>query len=256
MTRTNKILLAVVAIAVAGAAYYFLALAPKREQIAKLDADIAAKKAEVAQAKDQLAFYEQARANYKANYARLVRLGKAAPADDDVRSLLVQLESAADDTGVEFEKIELSTATAAAPPGASASGGAAANGQSTAGELASAPGAVPVAGGVLSALPFSFSFSGSFFDLSTFFSELEHFVTVNNERIDATGRLLRLETLKIAPSPVGFPSMEAQVGAATYIVPPVEGVAGAPAPDAPPAAGTSQATPSSTTASATTGAAQ
>jgi Tfp pilus assembly protein PilO len=245
MTRTNKILLAVVAAALAAAGFYYLALAPKREQIVKLDKDIAAKQAELAQARQQLATYEQARASYKTNYAKLVKLGKAAPADDDVRSLLVQLESAAGTAGVGFEKIELGTATAAAAAG----GGAQAAGQPASGELAAAPGAVPVAGGVLSAMPFSFSFSGSFFDLTTFFSKLEHFVSVNNQRIDATGRLLRLETLKIAPSAAGFPRMEAQIGAATYIVPPVEGVERAPAPSSPPAAGTTQATPS-TTASA------
>jgi Tfp pilus assembly protein PilO len=247
MTRTNKILLAVVAAALAVAGFYYLALAPKREEIAKLDKDIATKQAEVEQARQQLAGYEQARANYKANYAKLVKLGKAAPADDDVTSLLVQLESTADQAGVGFEKVELGT-TSAAP--AAADGAA----QPATGELASAPGAVPVAGGALSAMPFSFAFSGSFFDLSSFFSKLEHFVTVNNQRIDATGRLLRLETLKIAPSTAGFPNMEAQIGAATYIVPPVEGVAGAPAPDATQSAGTTQATPSTTTAS--TGAAQ
>jgi Tfp pilus assembly protein PilO len=248
MTRTNKILLAVVAAALAVAGFYFLALAPKREQIAKLDGDIAAKQAEVEQARMNLASYEQARADYKANYAQLVRLGKAAPADDDVRSLLVQLESTADRSGVGFEKIELGTATVAAP---TAGQGAA---QPASGELASAPGAVPVAGGALSAMPFSFSFAGSFFDLTTFFTKLEHFVTLSNQRIDASGRLLRLETLKIAPSTAGFPHMEAQIGAATYIVPPVQGVEGVPAPGGPPAAGTAQATPSSTTAATTGGA--
>lgn len=253
MTRTNKIL-AVVAAAAAIGAFYFLVLAPKREQVAKLGTDIAAKQAEITQAEQQLATYEQARASYKTNYARLVRLGKAAPGDDDVRSLLVQLEGAADKTGVDFEKIEVGSALAGAPSAAPPSGGAAANGQTATGELASAPGAVPVAGGALSAMPFSFSFSGSYFDLTTFFSKLEHFVTVNNERVDATGRLLRLETLAITPAGSGFPTMQAEIGAATYIVPPVEGVTGAPAPGAAPAAGTTQATPSTTTAS--TGAAQ
>jgi Tfp pilus assembly protein PilO len=248
MSRTNKILVTVVAAALAVAGFYFLALAPKREQLVKLDKDIAAKQAELAQARLNLATYEEARAGYKTNYAKLVRLGKAAPADDDVHSLLVQLESTADRSGVGFEKIELGTASVAAPTAGQPES------QPAAGELASAPGSVPVAGGVLSAMPFSFSFSGSFFDLSAFFTRLEHFVTVNNERIDATGRLLRLETLKIAPSTAGFPNMEAQIGAATYIVPPVEGVEGAPAPGSPPAQGTTQASPSSTTAS--TGAAQ
>ena len=245
MTTTNKILLAMVAAVLAATAFYYFALAPKREQIATLEADIATKQAETKQARAQLVGYEQARANYKANYSRLVRLGKAAPGDDDVRSLLVQLETAAERTDVDFEKIELNGG-AAAPP---TSGAAPAGGQTATGELASAPGTVPVAGGALSAMPFSFSFSGSYFDLTSFFSKLEHFVTVNNERIDVTGRLLRLETLKISPGAAGFPTMQAEIGAATYIVPPVEGVTGAPAPGAAPAAGTTQATPSTPTAS-------
>ena len=249
MTRTNKILLAVVAAALALGGFYFLALAPKREQIAKLDTDLATKQAEIEQARQQLASYEQARASYKANYSRLVRLGKATPGDDDVRSLLVQLEGAAGRTGVNFEQIELGSSSSG-PAAAPTTGAGAAPAASS--ELASAPGAVPVAGGVLSAMPFRFNFSGSFFDLTTFFSKLEHFVTVRNERIDATGRLLRLETLKITPAATGFPTMQAEIGAASYIVPPVQGV------EAEPAAGTqapdtTQATPSTTTASATTG---
>ena len=251
MTRTNQILLAVAALIAAAAAFYTLALAPKREEIATLDADIATKQAEIEQARQQLVTYEQARAGYKANYARLVRLGKAVPADDDVQSLLVQLEIAAGTTGVDFEKIELGTTGAAAPT--------ATGGQPASGELASAPGAVPVAGGVLSAMPFKFSFSGSFYDLTTFFSKLEHFVTAKNRRMDATGRLLRLETLKIAPGSAGFPTMQAEIGAATYIVPPVQGVERAAQPEgtqASQAGGSTQATPSTATATATTGGAR
>jgi Tfp pilus assembly protein PilO len=217
MTRTNKILLAVVAAAAVICAFYFLALAPKREEIARLDTEVAAKQAEVEQAQQTLATYELARASYKANYAKLVRLGKAVPAEDDVRSLLVQLESAADRSGVDFEKIELGTGLAGA------SGGAPADAKSS-DETAPAPGSVPVAGGALSAMPFSFTFTGSYFDLSTFLARLERFVTVQNRRIDATGRLLRLESVQIAPSAAGFPEMKAEINAATYMVPPVTGV--------------------------------
>ncbi len=251
MTRTNKILLAVIAAALALGGFYYLALAPKREQIAKLDTDLATKQAEIEQARQQLATYEQARASYKANYSRLVRLGKATPGDDDVRSLLVQLEGAAGRSGVNFEQIELGNAPSG--PAAAPAGGAAATPAAASSELASAPGAVPVAGGVLSAMPFRFNFSGSFFDLTTFFSKLEHFVTVRNERIDATGRLLRLETLKITPAATGFPTMQAEIGAASYIVPPVQGVESAEPAAGTQAADTTQATPSTTTASATTG---
>jgi hypothetical protein len=224
MTRTNKILLAVVVAVGATCAFYFLALAPKREEIARLDADVAAKVDEVEQARATLATYEQAKASYKSNYATLARLGKALPPDDDVRSLLVQLESAADRSGVDFAKIELGSGTTGAPS-------APAESTPAEGELAPPPGTVPVAGGALSAMPFNFTFTGGFFDLSTFFARLEHFVTINNKRLDATGRLLRLESVQIMPAPTGFPNMQAQIAAATYVVPPVQGVPGAATPD-------------------------
>jgi Tfp pilus assembly protein PilO len=248
MTRTNKILLALVAVVGAGCAFYFLALGPKRDEVAKLDTEIAAKTAEVEQARTTLAEYERARATYKTNYETLARLGKAVPADDDVSSLLVQLESAADRSGVDFQKVELTSGGAAGTDA----------GQPTtaaAGELAPAPGTVPVASGALSAMPFSFGFTGSYFDLNTFFSRLEHFVALNNKRLDATGRLIRLESVSIAPATTGFPQMKAEITAATYLVPPVQGVPGA-APSAAQPEGTTQATPSTATASATTGAAQ
>jgi Tfp pilus assembly protein PilO len=248
MTRSNKILLSVVALGAAIAAFYFFVLSPKREEVAKLDTDIAAQKAEIEQARLTLAGYEQAKKTYKKNYATLARLGKAVPADDDVRSLLVQLESTADRSGVTFEKIEMANnlgggqaATDAAAPAA--------------GQLASAPGTVPVAGGVLSAMPFSFSFTGSYFDLTAFFARLEHYVRLNNAKLDSTGRLMRLESISITPSGVGFPDMLAEINAATYLVPPVQGVdAGGPSSDAQQVTTEPGTTPPTTTASATSGA--
>ena len=248
MTRSNKILLSVVALGAAIAAFYFFVLAPKREEVAKLDTDIAAQKAEIEQARLTLAGYEEAKKSYKKNYATLARLGKAVPADDDVRSLMVQLESTADRSGVTFEKIEMANNLGGeTAPGAAAT--------PAAGTLASAPGTVPVAGGVLSAMPFSFSFTGSYFDLTAFFARLEHFVSLNNAKLDSTGRLMRLESIAITPSSVGFPDMQAEINAATYLVPPVQGVeAGAPSSDAQNVTGEPGTTPPTTTASANPGA--
>ncbi len=238
MTRSNKILLAVVAVGAAFAAYYFLVLAPQREEITRLDGEIAAQQAAVEQARLMLATYEEAKASYKTNYATLARLGKAVPADDDIRSLMVQLEATADRSAVAFNGIELSNSSGSSD-GADAG----------AGELASAPGAIPVAGGVLSAMPFSFSFQGEYFDLQAFLARLEHFVTLTNSKLDSTGRLLRLESIQISPSGEGFPEMDAEINAASYMVPPVQGVPGAD--NAAPSAGTTQST---TTAASATGA--
>jgi len=241
MTRKNSILLSVVGLVAAIAAFYLLVLSPKREEVVRLDSEIATQKAEVEQARLTLAGYEEARASYKRNYATLARLGKAVPADDDVRSMMVQLEATADNSGVDFQRIEMSNGLG---------GGSTEEATPSPGELAPAPGTVPVAGGVLSAMPFSFTFTGSYFDLSNFFARLEHFVSLNNSKLDATGRLLRLESLEITPSNVGFPTMQAEINAATYLVPPVQGVEGAGDAGGPQAAGSTQATPN------TTGAAQ
>jgi hypothetical protein len=254
VTRTNKILIAVVAVGLAFGAFYFLLLAPKRDEVAKLDTDVAAKQADLTQAQQTLDGYEQARKTYKTNYTTLARLGKAVPADDDVRSLMVQLQSTAERSGVDFEKIEVGTGLAGGSS-STATPAAPAAGQPATGELASAPGAVPVAGGAMSAMPFSFTFNGGFFDLSTFFSRLEHYVTVNNERVNVTGRLMRVESISLAPGASGFPNMAAQIGAATYIVPPVAGVeGGTPAAGAAPATLSDSASTSPTT-TATAGAA-
>jgi hypothetical protein len=248
VTRTNKILLTVAAFGLAAAAFWFLVLSPKREEITTLDANIATKQAEVAQSQQMLATYETARGSYKKNYATLARLGKAVPADDDVRSLLVQIESTADGTGVDFEQIELGSGLAGADSSTAAPDTAA----PTEGELAPAPGTVPVAGGALSAMPFNFQFSGGFYDLSTFFARLEHFVSAKNKRLDATGRLLRIEKVSITPSAVGFPNMRATVGAATYVVPPVEPVK--PGAAAPNSAQNATTAPGTSTTTATAGA--
>lgn len=247
MTRTNKILLTVAAFGVAVAAFWFLVLSPKREEITTLDSSIATKQAELGQSQQMLSTYEAARGSYKKNYATLARLGKAVPADDDVRSLLVQIETTADGTGVDFGQIELGSNLAGADAPTATEEDA-----TPEGELATAPGTVPVAGGALSAMPFNFAFDGGFFDLSTFFARLEHFVTVNNQRLDATGRLLRIETVSIAPSTAGFPAMQARVGAATYVVPPVEPVTAAAAPSTSQNASTTPSTPSSPGNSTTT----
>jgi hypothetical protein len=241
VTRSPKILIPALAAIAAVAAFYFLALAPKRDEAAKLDRDIAAKQADLERSRSQAASYELARANYKENYTTLTRLGKAGPADDDVRSLLVQLSESAKRSKVDFHSINVGAGAGSAAPDAA--------GQAKASTgLAPAPGTVPVGSAGFSAMPFSFKFEGSFFRLSDFFNRVEDFVTVENEDIDVTGRLLLLGSISVTAEE-DLRHLTAQIGAASYLVPPAEGIEGA-TPEGP--AGTSQgAAPSDGGASAT-----
>ncbi len=87
--------------------YWKFAVAPKREQAAALDQKVIAAEAQLAQTQSLIATYKDAKAQYKANYATVVRLGKAVPADDDTRSLVVQLDTAAKRSGIDFDSINL-----------------------------------------------------------------------------------------------------------------------------------------------------
>jgi Tfp pilus assembly protein PilO len=248
LSRNLKILVAAAAAGILVAGFWFLVLAPERKHAADLEAQIASKHAELAQAQQQMASYEKARAAYKANYAKLVSLGKAVPADDDVRSFLVQLDGATRHSNVDFQNVDV---------GGSASGATAADSTTatatTPGKLAPAPGLIAIGTTGVSALPFSMKFNGSYFNLSNLFARLDRYVAVHNQRVSARGRLLRIESFSIAPGATGWPHMTASVGAASYVITPVAPIAsGAAAPGTtpagttPPSGGTSA--PATTTA--------
>ncbi len=226
MSRTLRILIvAVVAFGAVGG-YWKLVLAPKRAQVAELDQQIATEQAKLAQTQSLIATYKGAKDEYKANYATVARLGKAVPTTDDTRSLVVQLDTAAKRSNVDFDSINI-------------------NGSG--GEGASvAPGAINA--GTFSAMPFSFAFTGDFSTLGDFFSRLERFVSLRGDEIKVSGRLLRVESISLTPGPEGWPGLNATVGASSYIVPETpEATAAAPS------AGGSTAASTTTTTTASTG---
>jgi hypothetical protein len=258
VTRRNSILLvAVAAVAVVGA-YWMLVLTPKREQASNLDKQITVKQTALAAAEAEVAGYEKARQNYRANYSMVARLGKAVPVDDDVRSLMVQINSAAGHSGVDFRTINVGGAGAApaAAPSGVAKGATAAT---------PPPGATTVGTAGFSTMPFAFRFQGSFFELGKFFNRLDKFVAVRNSGLDVTGRLLLLNSITLTPDTTkGFPMLSADVSANSYLLPPTEGLtAGATAAGptgstaAPAASGTpAPSSPATTTTATISGAAR
>ena len=259
MTQTNRILLAVVLTAAATAAFWFLAYSPKRDEVAKVDAEVTAKRDELDRVRQDLANFTKAKTGYQTSYASVVRLGKAVPADDDVRSLVVQLDQAANDSGVDFRSIDVGKgAVAARPAGTSPNATALASAAATA---ALPPGAAVGPAG-FPTMPFNFQFRGSFFRLSDFFSRLERFVSARNDQIAVTGRLLTVDSISLEPdSALGFPHIRAQVGATSFLVNPAEGLTGGATPTGPStgagtpggAAPTTPQGPASTTATSTGG---
>jgi hypothetical protein len=240
VTRNNRILLGVVAAAGLLAVYWFLILAPKRAEVVELQSQVDAKAAAVQQAEATVATYAVARASYNTNYATLVGLGKAVPGDDDVRSLMVQLSDAAKRAGVNFRNIEVSAGSGAPTQGGTG--------------VAGPPGSVAVGSAGIFAMPFSFKFTGRFANLSTLLAAVERYVTVQEDNVRVTGRLMRVESIDLSPSGAGYPDIEVTISATSYMAQAATPVAGtAPAgstatPATAPAGGTSTPT---TTATAT-----
>lgn len=292
--RDRRILLILVPIVVL-IAYWFLLLSPKRSDLSTARDE--QKSAEQArdQAVAQASQLEKARQTFAADYAAVVRLGKAIPETVDAPSLLVQLDRASKGTQIDFDSVTLgarapatvavaTTQGPAQPNGNAAAGGApaqTASGQAaesagnavnqgnqassnvdqasggtsttttTATDATGAPAATTAP--ALDAVPLTFNFSGTYFDLADLFHRLKRFVYVANNQIFVRGRLMTIDTLSFAPGQAGATGttgttgttgrasgLTATVGATVYLSPKAQGVTGGATPAGP--AGTTTTT--------------
>jgi hypothetical protein len=253
VTARDRMVLLVVLAAAAVAGFWFAVLGPKRAESTKLGADVAKAQQQLDAARAAVANAKQAKARYAVDYATVARLGKAVPADDNVPSLVYQLATAADGAHIDFQSIKLGASSGAAPPAqvtsaqaaaqanaspSSGSGSTPAAGAAPATQSAAAalpPGAVVGTAG-LPTMPFSFVFEGSFFDMERFLGNVNRFISVDGNRVDAKGRLLTVDALSLTAGPKGFPQVTASLNATAYLLPADEGLTNGATPAAPGAA--------------------
>jgi hypothetical protein len=266
--RDRKILFALIPLVLI-VAYWFLLLAPKREEAGKVRDELSQAEAARDTAQQKASQLAGAKNNFAADYATVIRIGKSIPTSVDMPSLLVQLDRAARGTGIKFTNIKAgerlgaptapaaattpatpgggtsSPATPGAPPAQSGPGQAAqtasgavgtANGASTA-AAGTTPGANGAPAGAatgapgLESVPLDFEFDGSFFDLADFFHRMKRFVKVANDRIVIRGRLMTIDTFTFDSST--FPQIKAQVSATVYLAPKAQGVDAGASPQGP-----------------------
>src|SRR5438067_12771773 len=97
----------IVCLVAAVAGSWLLVISPKRDQAAKLGDRVKSAQSQLDTARAQLAAGEAAKGSYKSSYTMLARLGEAVPADDNVPSLIYQVQGAASSTGVDFRSLNL-----------------------------------------------------------------------------------------------------------------------------------------------------
>jgi hypothetical protein len=267
------------------AAFWFLAVAPKREELSEFDDQITALEASVAEQEQLAAFAEEAQVDYDRDYHRLVVLGKAIPGDDDSASLIEQTQTLADDAKIDFRTIVLAAAdeaeatapppvatetTTDPPPTESTGEGATTTTAGTAppATAATTPAApatesaaalLPIGATVGSAglpvLPYDLTFSGGFFEVADFMSELDGMVRVDSKGIGVDGRLLTVDGFSLLVDlERGLPHLNANLRVTSYVAPADQGLtAGATAAAPAPASGApvTPTTPTTTSAPGT-----
>jgi hypothetical protein len=258
-SRDRIVGLVVGAVALLGA-FWFLALSPKRKDAADLSAKITQAQQRLDTARQSVATATAARKRYDVDYAAVAKLGKAVPADDDVASLVYQLNHVSQDAHIDFRSIKLNSSGATPPPAAppvaqaaavaSASGDSSSSSSSTSTTSSSttppatgvpasqtAAAGLPPGSTVGSAgfptMPFSFVFDGSFFDMEHFFSGIQRFATLNGDQLSVRGRLLTVDGFTLTASRFGFPKVKASINATAYLVPQDQGATGGATPAGP-----------------------
>jgi len=284
--RDKKIVMIIVPVVVVFG-YWFLLLAPKREAASVAAATLTTEQARLAEAQAGASTVRAAKTNFARDYAAVVALGKAIPTSVDMPSLLVQLEEAAQGTGIALDGVTMgereaaeSAASATAPtpgapdPGASSpptapSGqpaqsapGAAAGTAQEAADTASTPPPTADATGTattsspagvaptsaLETVSLEFKFTGDFFELADFFHRLKRFVYVKGDNVRVHGRLMTIDGVEYTADADAFPALAATVKATVYLTPKAEGVTAGATPTGPPPA-SAAAAPVSTASS-------
>jgi Type II secretion system (T2SS), protein M len=163
MTARDRLIIVVVLVAAALAGVWFVGLAPKRKEVADLQAQIDAANQQLDDAQQKAAAARQAKSRYDADYAAVATLGKAVPKSDALPSLLYQLQTAAHDARIDFRSLKVAASggqgPAAATPSTPSNTASAANsngtGTSSSGSSSSSSGSGSSSSGSSSASPSS-----------------------------------------------------------------------------------------------------
>ncbi len=210
MTSTDRKTIALVALAGIAllAALWMLVISPKRDERAQVRDNVAAQQDRLQAAQTQLASYEVARKQFPAKFKELKTLDKAVPSRAAISSLLRQLQRRANASNSDLRLVALKAGGAAAP--------APTDGSAPVAPIT--PGATVGPDG-LAALPFTFEFSGEYFDLRNILQTVRRSVSVSKDKIKVGGRLLTIDGLSFTRVDATSNQTKAILNATAYIAP-------------------------------------
>ncbi len=241
MKSSNRLIVAMLAVAALAIAFWVLALSPKREEADELSAEAGQLRVALSEAQTKAVEAAAAKREFPADYHHLVVLGQAAPAGDETSSLLVELSRIADKAKVEFSNIQLEGS------GEISSAAAAPTESSPAVPAPSAPGSVPAAATVppteaaasvlplgakigaagLGVMPYGLTFSGNFFQIANFIKGIDSLVHASGQNVAVDGHLVTINGFSLsteAGEEEESHKLNANFAVTTYVTPPEQGV--------------------------------
>ena len=223
MTSTNRLIIAIVALALLAGLFWTQMLSPKRDEVKELGAEVERLEASLALHESEITEAEAARKEFPAQYQRLVVLGKAVPRDEDVASLLVQVNRIADRAKGTFSELKLAAAGGEAPEAAPAS----TEGEEPASPTEVAASLMPLGASIgpagLAVMPYEVTFDGKFFQIADFINGLDRMVKTGKDDVTVDGRLVTINGFSLKGNEgLGFPWLEAKFSLTTYLTPPSE----------------------------------
>lgn len=252
MKGTDRTILIIVGVVGIFAALWFLMLAPKRQEVGKLDEKDAQLESDVSVQEALVAEGRAAQADYERNFSSLVVLGKAAPADGDMPGLLEQLVSVSDDANAGFELLQQGEAVEApqpaaaettadpapeappseeAPPAGAETTPAASTVSAVPATEASAanlPIGATVGSAGLGVLPYDIKFTGDFFEIADLFQGIDQMIKSEAAKVNVGGHLVTVNGFKMTKvdamaTEVTSP-LEVELSISTYVLPESQGL--------------------------------
>jgi len=239
MISSQRIIVAMLAVVAIAVAFWMLLLSPKKEEVAKLDKQVVKQEQSLAQHKAEVQQGLAAEKAFPGEYQQLIVLGKAAPADDETASLLVQLNRIARHSKVRFQSFALAPAAggggeAPEPPLPAESGETVSYPSPTEVSASTMPLGAAIGPAGLAVMPYTLVFKGNFFRVADFIHGLDALVKTKNEEVDVTGRLITINGFDLTEDPSrNFPFLEATFTVTTFLVPPEQGITGGASPSSP-----------------------
>ncbi len=164
MSRRLRLWLGAAGILLVAFLVFFLVINPIRGDISQLETDIDAEEARIDAATAEIAKAEDTKNEGRRNQARILELAKLIPVEQEIPSLILEIQDLADKAGIDWIQIT--------------------------------PGNISDAGvGSYWILPLSLEFTGTYFDVSDFIYRAEQMAA-------GPGRLLAVKSLALSPTSV------------------------------------------------------